>query len=149
MYYEANTDAINDFRTLSESYPCDFESKTAFVYSTDNRAKLEREAETYLKIGIPARIDDSFLPLPISTQGTIVMENQAQFNPLKLLYALADKLDIYEETFIKRIDGLQAIADTGSITAKYIVLATHYPLTNIPGLYYSTAPKRQDIISTT
>jgi glycine/D-amino acid oxidase-like deaminating enzyme len=135
LYYQANTNAINDFRILSELYPCDFESRTAFVYTTDNRAKLEDEANAYLKIGIPPRIDDN-LTLPIANRGAIVIENQAQFNPLKLLYSLSDKFDIYEETFIRRIDGLQAIADDGSISAKHIILATHYPLINIPGFYF-------------
>ena len=135
LYYEANTNAINDFRDLSVLYPCDFESKTAFVYSADNRLKLEREANAYLKIGIPAKIDDN-LPLPIATQGAVRMENQAQFNPLKLLHSLASELDIYENTFVKRIEGNQAITNNGSIRAKHIVLATHYPLINIPGLYF-------------
>ena len=120
---------------MSKLYPCDFETKTAYVYTTDSRAKLEQEADAYTKIGIPARIDNN-LPLPISTQGAISMDNQAQFNPLKLLYPLADKLEIYENTFIKRINGHVAIADRGRISAKYIVLATHYPFINIPGLYF-------------
>ena len=135
QYYESNTIAINDFRILSKSHPCDLEPKTAYVYTTSCKAKLEQEAAAYAKIGIPANIHTN-IPLPIPTQGAVSMENQAQFNPLKLLYSLARKLDIYEETFIKRIDGHKAITDNGSISAGHIVLATHYPLINIPGLYF-------------
>ena len=135
LYYEANTAAINEYRILSERYPCDFESKTASVYAADIRAKIDREAEAYLKIGIPAKTVND-LPLPISIKDAICMENQAQFNPLKLLYALSVELVVYENTFIHRIDGHRAIADDGSVSAKHIVLATHYPLINIPGLYF-------------
>ncbi|MCL2719316.1 MAG: FAD-dependent oxidoreductase [Lachnospiraceae bacterium] len=136
MYYDANTIAINNFRTLASSFPCDFEAKNAYVYSTDNRLKLEYEAAAYRKIKIPAQITDK-IPLPIKIKGALVMENQAQFNPLKLLYALAEGLEIYEHTLIKHIkDGKAVTSDGKIITAKYIVLATHYPLINIPGLYF-------------
>ncbi|MDR0272668.1 MAG: FAD-dependent oxidoreductase [Clostridiales bacterium] len=131
QYFEANSHAVDEFRSLAEKFPCDFETKNAFVYSTDNRAVLEREAEAYLKIGIPSAAfkSEDDLPLPISTQGAIVMENQAQYNPLKFLYALANELEIYENTFINKIDETQ-------IRAKHIVLATHYPMINIRGLYF-------------
>ena len=135
LYYNANTNAISDFRVLSERYPCDFESKTAFVYTTESRAKIEREAGAYLKIGIPAKIEDK-LPLPISVQSACSMENQAQFNPLKLLYALTDEIDIYEGSHIRRIDGQHAIVENGRVSAKHIVLATHYPMINISGLFF-------------
>lgn len=136
MYYQINTKAINDFQKLSSQFPCDFETKAAYVYSTDNREMLEKEAEAYLKIGIPAHIKENLL-LPVKIKGALEMENQAQFNPLMFLYALSEGLTIYENTYIQKINDRQAItADGKIITAKYIVLATHYPLLNIPGLYF-------------
>ncbi|MCL2217668.1 MAG: FAD-binding oxidoreductase, partial [Defluviitaleaceae bacterium] len=134
-YYEANVHAIRRYRELDEQLPCDFEHKTAYVYSTDDRQKLEREADAYRKLGIDAWIQED-LPLSLKTKGAIAMEGQAQFHPLKLLYALASELEIYENTFISKIDGQTSVTSRGKITAKHIVLATHYPMVNIPGLYF-------------
>ena len=135
QYYEANTRAIGQYRVLAAQYLCDFEDRTAYIYSVDDRRRLENEAEAYQKLGIPAQFDEK-PPLPLKTVGALGMENQAQFHPLKLLYALAEGLEIYENTFINKIDGDTAISAHGKIRAKHIVMATHYPMVNIPGLYF-------------
>ncbi len=135
MHYEANTRAISDFCALAGRYDCDLEKKTAYIYSIGNRKKLEREADAYRALGLPGRIRDR-LPLPLQTDGALAMDNQAQFNPLKLLCGVADKLRIFENTFVSKIEGNIALAGCAKITAKHIVFATHYPLVNIPGLYF-------------
>ena len=135
QYYDANTRSIGEYRGLSARFPCDFEEKTAFVYTTGSMAALEREARAYQRLGIPAEIHGS-LPLPVPARGALGMRNQAQFNPLKLLYALADGLEIYENTFIRRIEGRAAVSSSGKVSAGRIVIATHYPMINIPGLYF-------------
>ena len=135
QYYDANTAAIQQYRVLAERFPCDFEEKTAHVYSTDNRQKLEREAEAYQRLGLPAHIEEA-PPLPFSTVGTLAMKGQAQFHPLKLLYALSDNLEIFENTFVQTIKGNIAYTRAGKIQARQIILATHYPLVTIPGLYF-------------
>ena len=135
QYYDANTQAISSYCGLATRFPCDFEEKTAYVYTTDDRHKLNREADAYQKIGIPAKIVD--MPqLPLSTVGAIAMEQQAQFHPLKLLYELANCLDIYEHTFVHKLEGNTAHTSGGKITAQYIILATHFPLVNLRGLYF-------------
>ena len=135
QYYDANTRAIGYYRALAEQIHCDFEDKTAYVYSTHDRRKLERETKAYLKLGISPQIREN-TPFPLKTVGAIGMEGQAQFHPLKLLYALEKNLDIYENTFVRKIDGHVAYTNKGKITARHIVLATHFPLVNIPGLYF-------------
>lgn len=136
MYYDSHHFAIEKYRRLSEKISCDFENKTAYVYSTNDRSKLEREAEAYATLGLKSNIVD--VPeLPFQTVGALAMENQAQFHPLKLLFALAEDLEIYENTFIDNIEENVAYTKHGKITAKHIVIATHYPLINIPGLYFT------------
>ena len=127
MYYEANTKAIQRYRKLAQQFPCDFEDTTAYVYTTNNRLQLECEATAYGALCINTRIQEN-PPLPFKTVGALAMEGQAQFHPLKLLYALADELDVYENTFISKIKGQIAITSRGIIKANHIVLATHYPL---------------------
>jgi len=135
QYYSSNTEAIAQYHALAEQLPCDFEYKTAHVYSTNRKDKLEREAEAYQKLNIPARLVES-LDLPLQTVGAVTMEGQAQFHPLKLLYALSEGLEIYEDTFVQKLEGNTAHISRGKITAERIVLATHYPLVNILGLYF-------------
>ncbi len=133
-YWDVNQRAIEEYRALAQRIPCDLEDKTAFVYSRDSREKLEREAAAYQRLGIPGHISDD-LPLPLKTRGAIGMPGQAQFHPLKLLYGLARDLDIYEDTLVLGLEGNRAITQKGSIAAEHIILATHYPMVNIPGLY--------------
>jgi len=135
QYYEANTQAIKRYRALARQFPCDLEDTTAYVYSTNNRQKLEHESTAYDRLGIKTRFQEN-PALPFKTTGALGMEGQAQFHPLKLLYALANDLKIYENTFVSKINGRVAITSNGKIKANNIVLATHYPLINIPGLYF-------------
>ena len=74
--------------------------------------------------------------MPIANKGALGMERQAQFNPLKLLYGLVPSVDVYENAFVSEVSGTTARTQGGSITAEHIVFATHYPLVNIPGLYF-------------
>ncbi|MCL2532100.1 MAG: FAD-dependent oxidoreductase [Oscillospiraceae bacterium] len=134
QYYQANTQAIKKYQALAAQFPCDFEHRTAYVYSTDDSAALEREARAYHQLGLAAHVQED-LPLPVNTCGALAMENQAQFHPLKLLFALAENLELYENTFVNKLVGKTAHTPVGTITAEHVVLATHYPLVNILGLY--------------
>jgi len=134
QHYMESSNAIEAFSILSELYPCDFERKTAYIYSRDDRAKLEKEAQAYSQLGIYSRIVSP--NLPFLTMGAVAMKNQAQFNPLALMYELTKNLKIYENTMVERIHKNIAHTPMGKITAKNIVLATHFPMVNIPGLYF-------------
>lgn len=135
QYYLANRRAVDDYRALASGHLCDWEEKTAFVYSTGDRKKLDQEAEAYRKLEIPMRFDEK-APLPVKVTGALGMEGQAQFHPLKLLMGVAQELTIYEDTFVTGIEGSRAATNHGVITADHIVLATHYPMVNVPGLYF-------------
>lgn len=135
QYYAANMNAVDAYRKLSERLPCDFEEKTAYVYSMKDSKKLEKEAAAYEKLGIKYCFDKK-PPLPFKTVGTLGMPVQAQFNPLKFLHGIAKGLNIYEHTFVSEIKDNKAITAHGTIRAEHIILATHFPLVNIPGLYF-------------
>lgn len=135
MYLDANRRAIGDFCALAAEFPCDFEETTSFVYSVDSRRKLEREASAYQKLGLAAEIKDA-PQLPFRTAGALAMERQAQFNPMLLLTQLAEGLEIFENTVVLEICGSEAVTKNGKICAKHIVLATHFPMVSVPGLYF-------------
>jgi glycine/D-amino acid oxidase-like deaminating enzyme len=114
---------------------CDFERKTNFVYSVRDKKKLLKELEAAKKLGIPMKYTDS-VSLPIKTVGAVYCENQAQFNPLKLLFAIAKDLHIFEDTQIIKVDGNTAFTDKHRITADSIVFATHFPFIDSHGFYF-------------
>lgn len=135
QYYNSNSAAVEEYRALAAEYPCDFEDKTAYVYCRGSADAIYQEATAYDRLGIErCRLVDS--PLPFRITGAIGMKNQAQFNPRKLLNALAEGLEIYENTAVLGIEDNRALTAQGVITAKKIILATHYPLINVPGLYF-------------
>lgn len=134
-YYEANQAAVEGLRELARAVPCDFEDRTAYVYAEGTPENLERELSAYERLGIPHQVI-SEAPVPVANRGALGMEGQAQFNPLKLLYGLMPAVDVYEHTFVTGVHGNTAHTDHGSITADHVVFATHYPLVNIPGLYF-------------
>lgn len=135
QYFGANQEALEEYRRLSRSIPCDFEEKTAYVYSRDNRDLLEREAALYRRLGI-ASVFQEKPPLPIKTAGALGMTGQAQFHPLKFLNAIAERVKIYGNTFALDVRPGEVITDKGSIRARRVILATHFPMLRIRGLYF-------------
>jgi glycine/D-amino acid oxidase-like deaminating enzyme len=122
LYFEANQKAVDAIRALAKTIPCDFEEKIAYVYSVGEAEKLAREAGAYAALGIASVFQES-PPLPIQTDGALGMKNQGQMNPLKLLYALAEPLEIYEDTFVTEISGSIAYRSRED-PAEHIILAT-------------------------
>ena len=135
MYYRANEEALALYRKMCRHIDCDFEIKTNYVYSVRDKAKLKKELSAAKKLGIPMGYTDS-LPLPVGAVGAVYCENQAQFNPLKFLYTIARDLNIYENTFITKVEGNAAYTHRNKITADSIVFATHFPFTDRHGLYF-------------
>lgn len=133
-YYEINQKAISQYKALSEMIKCDFEYKDNYVYTLNNMKKLEREIEALDKAGIPYEFSDAD-ELPMYTAGAIKFSKQAQFNPLMLFSQLCKNLKIYENTFVRKIDGNTAITDRARIKANKIVIATHFPFMNRHGSY--------------
>ncbi|MDE7275980.1 MAG: FAD-dependent oxidoreductase, partial [Lachnospiraceae bacterium] len=55
-YLEANQLAVQKFAELAARFPCDFAEKSAYVYSLDDRKKLEQEAQAYRMLGLDGEI---------------------------------------------------------------------------------------------
>lgn len=135
MYLQANLQALDAWRGLCAGMDCDFEEKDSFVYSTDDRQKLERELSALRRLGVPARLAEG-LPLPVATVGAVCVPDQAQFNPLKFVAAMAKDLPIYENTPVLELAPGLARTPGGVIRAGGIIIATHFPMLNRHGLYF-------------
>lgn len=135
LYLDANESAIKKYRDISKNIDCDFEEKDAYTYSLSDRKKIEDEVKCVDSLGIKAEFVEN-LKLPFKTKGAVKFSNQAQFNPLKFIAAIAKNLNIYEHTFIKDISEHEAWSENGKITAEKIIVATHFPFINKHGSYF-------------
>lgn len=139
QYAKANELAIQKYKEIidEENIDCDFERKDAYVYSLDNRKSLEDEYTAAKKLGIDAELVDE-VNIPFKVKGALKFKNQAQFNPLKFLKPISEKLTIYENTTALDITEEISVVtkDDIKIKANKIIVATHYPFLNTPGYYF-------------
>ncbi|WP_139651622.1 FAD-dependent oxidoreductase [Raoultibacter phocaeensis] len=136
LYQYAQQDALLQMQAMADAVSCDHEYRSAYVYSTQGRAVLEREAAAYEALDMPYHLLDD-APLPFEHACALGVPEQSQFNPLKFLWGLTPGLAVCEHTKVIGVDGNRAFTDDGAtITADHIVLATRYPLVNIPGWYF-------------
>ncbi len=137
QYAMANQRAIAAFEELINGLhiQCEFEHRASYLYSVSNEQALLDEARAASELGLDAQYVTR-LDLPIKTLGAVRFANQAQFHPLRFLRAVAEKLTIYEQTQVTDIKEHSLLCENGSVHAKHIVMATHYPFLNTPGFYF-------------
>lgn len=146
LYLSANQNALKEYENICQSIDCDFEQKPAYTYSLTDRARIEDEVTAVNALGFPASFAEK-LELPFNTKGAVCFPMQAQFNPLKFLAQIAKDLNIYENTFIRDITPSAAICDSGKITAKKIIIATHFPFINKHGSYFLKLYQHRSYVS--
>ena len=140
QYATANQQAIDDYRRIirEENISCRFEECPAYLYANDrqNTKVLEEEARAAQKLGINAEFTlETGLPFPV--EGAVRFNNQAQFHPLAFLEAVLEKLDVYEHTRVNNVEENKIFTDYGTVVAKQIVFASHFPFINMPGFYFA------------
>lgn len=141
QYAATSQKAIHSFRSLinQNHIECSFSNRPAYLYSTMDCEALKKEAESACRLGLPASFTtDTELPFPIA--GAVRFEGQALFHPLRFLAGLLDGLNICENSAAEKIQGhtITVRTQTGirTVNAHSIILATHYPIKNIPGFYF-------------
>ena len=139
QYAKANQLAIQRYKEIidEEKIDCDFERKDAYLYSLGDTQSLEDEYKAAKKLGIDAELVDE-VNIPLKVKAALKFKNQAQFNPLKFLRPISEKLTIYENTTALDITEEISVVtkDDIKIKANKIIVATHYPFLNTPGYYF-------------
>ncbi len=137
-YAAANEAAIRAYEQVvqEEGISCEFERCPAYLYTKRAPEILKREQSLAAACRIHAVFRaKSELPFPVA--GVLRYENQAVFHPLKFLRALADHLDIYENTRVLSVKDGAVRTERAQVQAKYVVFACHYPFINVPGFYFA------------
>ncbi|MBQ8717251.1 MAG: FAD-dependent oxidoreductase, partial [Clostridia bacterium] len=134
LYAKAQTKAIKEYTRLCEDIDCDYETRDNYVYSLADRKKIEKEISALIRLGVKAEFSDAH-ELPFSVAGAVRVKDQAQFHPLKFLYAISKGLPIYEHTKVVELMPHKTKTNRGEITYKKLIIATHFPMLNKHGLY--------------
>ncbi len=147
-YLKANEKAVQNIKKIiqDENIECDFEQKSAYVYtqSKEDLKKIKDEVKVTKELGIESEFLEN-IDLPINILGAIEFKNQSQFHPLKYCYGLAKAIekndgDIFEDSkvidVVKEDEYYNTITKEGTVTSKYVIIATRYPIINFPGYYF-------------
>lgn len=145
-YLKSNNEALSEYEKLCKNIDCDFEKKKAYTYSLESKEKIENEVKAVNALGFPAEFKKE-TELPFKVQGAIMFPDQAQFNAQKFIKAIAKDLNIYENTFIRDITPTTAISDNSKITAKKIIVTTHFPFINKHGSYFIKLYQHRSYVS--
>ena len=135
LYAEAQSKAIQEYAQFCENIDCDFETRDNYVYSLNDRKKIEKEVAALNRIGVKSELSDA-KELPFSVAGAVCVKDQAQFHPLKFLYTITKNLPIYEHTKVTEVMPNKAKTNRGEIAFKKLIIATHFPMLNKHGLYF-------------
>ncbi|MDF2820650.1 MAG: iron-sulfur cluster-binding protein rieske family [Clostridiales bacterium] len=137
QYARANVAAIKRYKDIIDelNIDCHYEEMPAYVYSLRDKISILDETNAAISVGIDAEYTET-VSLPFKVKAAVKFNNQAQFNPLEFISVVSKRLDIYEHTMVREVKDNVVITDNGNITARNIVVATHYPFINVPGYYF-------------
>ncbi|HET6860014.1 MAG TPA: FAD-dependent oxidoreductase [Streptomyces sp.] len=159
LYARSQQEAVERIAEVSAELgvDCGLERRPAFTYSCDPAGTdaLRAEAEAAQEAGLEAQyVEETGLPFAVA--GAVRVEDQAQFHPRSYLLALADDLlargsVIHERT---RVTGLsegspcRVTCESGhTVTARDVVVATHYPVFDRALLFARMSPRRELVVA--
>ena len=137
LYARANETAIKEYEKLiqKKGIECQFERAPAYLYTLKDAEVLKKEAKAAAFLGIDAFFTKE-TDLPFAVSGAVCFRHQAQFSALEFVEHISAELDIMTHTQVMKIWGDKVITKNFVMTADKIIVATHYPLQNVPGFYF-------------
>lgn len=161
-YANAQTDALYFIeQTIQQlKIDCEFERKFAAIYTQDPTyvPVLEKEFKAYQTLGLKGHLVDE-LDLPFAIEKALILEDQAQFHPLKYTLGLlnsiaeASNIEVYENTpatDIKKQDSAYVIetAFHVEIRAQKVIQTSHFPFyDDLALLFAKIEPSRSYLIA--
>ncbi len=132
-YYRINQKAIEEYARICEDINCNFERKDNYIYSLSQEKKLDDEMDALIKIGARAKLYPSLSALPFDVMGAVMFPDQAQFDPVTFVSAIAKEMNIYESSRVLGFDGKTYYGKDFKVTADKVIVATHFPIFNKHG----------------
>lgn len=149
QYAEANESAIRMIEkiVIENNIQCDYMPQSAYIYTLRDGYvdRISDEVKTASPLGIKATYLEE-IPLPFKVKAAVRFDDQAQFHPRKFLLPLAEKItmngsQIFEQSRIVDIEEngnyILTTNQGKKITAEKVIIASHYPCYNKPGMYFA------------
>jgi glycine/D-amino acid oxidase-like deaminating enzyme/nitrite reductase/ring-hydroxylating ferredoxin subunit len=136
---------------------CDLERVPAFTYveAEDGLDQIHDEVDAVCEAGLEASfVSETGLPFPVA--GAVRVEDQAQFHPRRYLLALAEDVvrrggHVFERTRAVGLgegDPCRVVTEHGAtVTARDVVVATHYPVFDRALLFARLKPHRELVVA--
>ena len=149
-YAQANEAGIESAARLVAEHEidCDFRRRENFTYTeTDSdRDAIEEEVDAAAEAGLDVAYTET-VDLPWDVVAAICCQGQAEFHPYRFITALAAHLEgrgvrIYERTRAQSVRGSMVKADSGSVGAAHVVIASHIPFLDRGGYFARNHPER-------
>ncbi|MET0930864.1 MAG: FAD-dependent oxidoreductase [Aeromicrobium sp.] len=147
-YVDGNLEGQQWLLRYCEEHGVAVQRHTAVTYANSSAgvARVRAEHEALQDAGIAAQWRDGFDELPFATHGGISLADQAQFDPMEVLAALAADLRSHGGVIHEgaRVTGVSAgspctvATDAGTVRAENVVLATGVPILD-RSLYFAKA----------
>lgn len=148
-YYEANQKAIKEIKNIvhKEGIDCGFKTESSYVFTNkiEEIENLKQEVKAIKKIEGKVEYVEK-IDIPIQMIAAVKFPEQASFNPKKYIDGLSKKIvkqggKIFENTTAVKVEKEGKVYNTylsnnKKIKSNIVVLATHYPIINIPGYYF-------------
>ncbi len=148
-YYEANQKAIKEIKNIihKEGINCGFKTENSYVFTNkiEEIENLKQEVKAIKKIEGKVEYIEK-IDIPIQMIAAIKFPEQASFNPKQYIDGLSKKIvkqggKIFENTTAVKVEKEGKVYNTylsnnKKIKSNIVVLATHYPIINIPGYYF-------------
>ncbi|MET9992933.1 FAD-dependent oxidoreductase [Streptomyces mutabilis] len=159
LYARSQSEAIEHAAGIVEELgiDCDWETRDAYTYvcDADRVDEVRAEAAAAKEAGLPATFEtETGLPFPVA--GAVKVTGQVQFHPRKYLLALAEDLEahggrIFEGTTVHGLDEggpCRVTTESGAtVTARDVVVATHYPIFDRALLFARLSPRRELVVA--
>lgn len=159
LYAASQQDAVDRVAAIVEELriACDLERVSAYTYAAGASSRHAVEAEA--RAAADAGLDAAYVTeteLPFAVGGAVRVTGQAQFHPRKYLLALAGDLlarggRVFERS---RVTGLsegtpcRVTTEAGrTVTARDVVVATHYPVFDRAMLFARLSPRRELVVA--
>ncbi|WP_437033918.1 FAD-dependent oxidoreductase [Streptomyces sp. enrichment culture] len=159
LYARSQSEAIEHIAGVATELgvDCEWERRSAYTFTCDTGRvdELRAEAEAAREAGLPASfVTETGLPFPVA--GAVEVTGQAQFHPRRFLLALADDLvarggRIHEDTTVLGLEEGEpcrlSTAAGATVTARDVVVATHYPIFDRALLFTRLSPRRELVVA--
>ena len=135
-YLRLNLRALHEYRKLGDIFDIDFQNCSSIMFSSKSKSIILNEKIALDKLGYKTELVNEIPLKNIDIKLGIKFNRQGKLNPLKLINALSNDLEIYEHTRVENVKRNKAYANNHTIEFDKVIVASHYPMIDKTGLYF-------------